>query len=219
MFEDDGAIVGRAILDRVGLRLAQVILGRELVGADGEDHVGAGRLLGRGLDLGALIEGVAEETFLVRLQVEDASVAAEHAAVVDGDRALRERLARGVLELQAQERELSVDRFVVDAELLPLDGLIEDRQHGGLLPGERDFLIDGVLIVIANFVGKVSVGWIPSLKLKPVRALPTFLATIAAGLPELFLPAALEFVVGELVLLAELAFILGQVEVLHVFLL
>ncbi len=80
VLQHDQPLVRRAVLDRVGLRLAQVVARGQLVVADAEDHVGAGRLLDVGLDLGPLVEGVAEQPFLVGLQVEDARVAGVGAA-------------------------------------------------------------------------------------------------------------------------------------------
>ena len=61
-----------------------------------------------GLDLGAEVDGVGEQPFLVGLQVEDAGVAGVAAALEDGDRPLHQVQAGGVLELQAEQRELGV---------------------------------------------------------------------------------------------------------------
>ena len=52
-------------------------------------------------DFGAQVDGVADEPFFVGLQVEDAGVAGVDRAFEDGDRALRQVQAGGVLELEA----------------------------------------------------------------------------------------------------------------------
>ena len=79
MLEDDLAIVRRAVLDRVGLGLPDVVAGGQAVAADAEIQVGAGGLLDLRLDFGPLIEGIAQQPFFIGLQIEDAGIAAEDA--------------------------------------------------------------------------------------------------------------------------------------------
>ena len=55
--------------------------------------------LGDRFDLGAQVDGVGDQAFLLGLQVEDAGVAGVVAALEDGDRALHQVQAGGVLEL------------------------------------------------------------------------------------------------------------------------
>src|SRR5437763_1050708 len=84
-----------------------------------------------------------------RLLFEDAGVAGVVAALEDRDGALVEVHAGGVLELDAQERELGLGALVVDADARGLDVLGDDGQHGGLLAGQGHRPVDGILEEVA----------------------------------------------------------------------
>ena len=93
------------------------------LGHGGDDplhRLDTGDLLRAGADLridfGAQIDGVADESLLVGLHVEHAGIAGVDAALEDRDRPLVQVRARGVLELQAEQRVLGFcTRLVVDA--------------------------------------------------------------------------------------------------------
>jgi hypothetical protein len=108
--------------------------------------VRAGAGLALRLDLGAQVEGITQQAFFAGLQVENARIAGVGAVLVDGDRPLRQRLAGGVLEAQAQEGIAGVDGGVVDADLVAFEVLIEDGQHRRLLPRQGDLLVEDVLV-------------------------------------------------------------------------
>ena len=59
------------------------------------------------------------------------------APLEDGDRALRQVRPVRVLELEAEQRVLGLHGRVVDADPRALDVLVDDRQQGRLLPGQR----------------------------------------------------------------------------------
>ena len=102
--------------------------------------------------LGAEIDGVGDEPFLVRHQIEDAGVAGVGAVVEDGDRPLHQMQARRVLQPHAEEWMHSLRRLVVDGDARRLDLLADDRQHRRLLPRQRHRMLDDVLEEVAEFL-------------------------------------------------------------------
>ena len=68
-----------------------------------------------GVDFRAEVHGVGEQAFLVGFHVEDAGVAGVVGAFKDRDGALHQVQAAGVLELEAEQGELGLGAFVVDA--------------------------------------------------------------------------------------------------------
>ena len=116
VFDQQRAIGVAAVADVVDLLFADQRFGRD----DALDRfdLGDARRVVAVLDahFGAEVDGVADEPFFVRLQVEDARVAGVGRAFEHGDRALRQVHARRVLELQAEQRVLGLHARVVDAE-------------------------------------------------------------------------------------------------------
>ena len=108
------------------------------------------RVVHHRIDFRAQIHGVGDQAFLVGLQVEDAGIAGVGGAFEDGDGALHQVQAGGVLELETEQRELGVGVLVVDGDALALDVLVDDGQHGRLLPGQGHRLVDRVLEEIAE---------------------------------------------------------------------
>ena len=151
LLDDDGAFLGGPVLDGVGARLAHLVA--QVVVVHLEVHLGAGPGLDVRLDLDGLVDGVAQQTLLVGLQIEDC--ACRRHRQPSSKTAMGPWLSGWPDEFfraQAQQRELRMRGRVVNADLGAGDGLIDDRQHRGFLTGQRD-LFNVVLIVIAQLVG------------------------------------------------------------------
>jgi len=59
----------------------------------------------------------------------------------------------GVLEAQAQEWKSRVDRSIEDADSRNLNLFIDNRQHGGFPPRQRNFAVDHILKMITDLLG------------------------------------------------------------------
>ena len=90
MLDQDGAVLLGAVLEVVGLLLANQAVGVQdaLVELDLGDALGW--VFHDRLDFGAQVDGVGEQPFFLGLQVEDAGVAGVVLAFEDGDRALHQ---------------------------------------------------------------------------------------------------------------------------------
>jgi hypothetical protein len=134
VLDQHGAVLRVAVLHRVGLPLAQLGGGVEHA-LDGLD-VGQPAAVGGGprIHFSPEIDRVGEQALLVGLQVGDAGVAGVGAALEDGDRPLQQAQPRGILQPQAQERELRLGVLVVDGDARPLHVLADDGQRTRLFP-------------------------------------------------------------------------------------
>ncbi|HJT77039.1 MAG TPA: hypothetical protein VJ739_07520 [Gemmataceae bacterium] len=130
VFHQHRPVAPRPALELVGLAFHQAAGGVE--DALLQLHLGEALpgVLDDGLDLGVEVHRVGDEALVAGGDVEEAGVPGVGGAVEDGDRPLHEAQAGGVLQAQAQQRELGVGGLVVDREAFGLDRLADDRQHG-----------------------------------------------------------------------------------------
>jgi hypothetical protein len=101
-------------------------------------------------DARAQVDGVADEALVAGLQGFHERFAAVSAAVVDRDGAAIERLAGGVGQFRGVG---GMRRAVVgiDQQFAPLDGLLEEGQHGRFVLADGDGLGDAVFEQLAEF--------------------------------------------------------------------